>query len=118
METSLAIAKLNLQKIEYKYQRKKKDLFAEIESIEQSLSQAQKNITSYIPFIRSSVENREQEAQNYQLKASLIQDYIQAIENEFEAFNSQLKAKVEFQKDLLKYDDLLDRLLVEKNQTP
>ena len=117
-KTSLAIAKLNLQKIEYKYQRKKKDLFAEIESIEQSLSQAQKNITSYIPFIRSSVENREQEAQNYQLITSSIQDYIQAIENEFGAFHSQLKAKVEFQKDLLKYDDLLDRLLVEKNQTP
>ena len=96
----------------------KKDLFAEIQSIEQSLSQAQKNITSYIPFIRSSVENREQEAQNYQLITSSIQDYIQAIENEFGAFHGQLKAKVEFQKDLLKYDDLLDRLLVEKNQTP
>lgn len=117
-KTSLAIAKLNLQKIEHKYERKKKDLIAEIESIEQSLSQAKKNITAYIPFIHSSIKNREQEAQNYQLNTSSIQDYIQAIENEFEAFQSQLKAKVEFQKELLRYDDLLDRLLIEKNQSP
>ena len=37
-KTSLAIAKLNLQKIDYRYERKQKDLFAEIEAIEQSLS--------------------------------------------------------------------------------
>lgn len=117
-KTSLAIAKLNLQKIEHKYERKKKDLFAEIEAIEQSLLQARKNIIAYIPFIQSSIKNREQEGKNYQLKTSSIQDYIQAIENEFEAYHSQLKAKVEFQKELLKYDDLLDRLLVEKNQSP
>ena len=61
---------------------------------------------------------RKQEAKNYQLKTSSIQDYIQSIENEFEAYHSQLKAKVDFQKELLKYDDLLDRLLLEKNQSP
>ena len=117
-KTSLAIAKLNLQKIDYKYERKYKDLFAEIESIEQSLQQAITNINSYISFIQSSINNRIQEAENYQEHTSSIQDYIQAIENEFEAYHSQLKAKVEFQKELLKYDNLLDRLLVEKNQSP
>ena len=66
----------------------------------------------------SYIDNRKQEAKNYQLKTSSIQDYIQSIENEFEAYHSQLKAKVDFQKELLKYDDLLDRLLLEKNQSP
>ena len=37
---------------------------------------------------------------------------------EFEAYHSQLKAKVDFQKEFLKYDDLLDRLLLEKNHSP
>lgn len=117
-KTSLAIAKLNLQKINYRYERKQKDLFAEIEAIEQSLSQAEENLTSYNRYIQSSIDNRKQEAKNYQLKTSSIQDYIQSIENEFEAYHSQLKAKVDFQKELLKYDDLLDRLLLEKNQSP
>jgi hypothetical protein len=117
-QTSLAVAKLNLQKIDYKYERKQKDLFAEIESMEQSLGQAITNINAYLPFIQSSINNRVQEAKNYQLQTSSIQDYIQAIDNEFEAYHSQLKANVEFQKELLKYDNLLDRLLVDKNQSP
>jgi hypothetical protein len=86
--------------------------------MEQSLGQAITNINAYLPFIQSSINNRVQEAKNYQLQTSSIQDYIQAIDNEFEAYHSQLKANVEFQKELLKYDNLLDRLLVEKNQSP
>ena len=64
--------------------------------------------------LESSIDNRKQEAKNYQLKTSSIQDYIQSIENEFEAYHSQLKAKVDFQKEFLKYDDLLDRLLLKR----
>lgn len=117
-ETSLAVAELNLKKIEHKYNRKKQDLIAEIESIEQSLFQAKKNIASYPSFILSSIKNREQEAQSYKLKTASIKDYIQAIENEFDAYNSQLKAKIQFQEDLLKYENLLDRLLTDTNQIP
>lgn len=61
---------------------------------------------------------REQEAQSYKLKTASIKDYIQAIENEFDAYNSQLKAKIQFQEDLLKYENLLDRLLTDTNQIP
>jgi outer membrane protein TolC len=93
-ETSLAVAELNLKKIEHKYNRKKQDLITEIESIEQSLFQAKKNIASYPSFILSSIKNRELEAQSYKLKTASIKDYIQAIENEFDAYNSQLKAKI------------------------
>lgn len=117
-ETSLAVAQLNLQKINHKYNRKKQDLMAEIKSIEQSLVEAKKNIASYPQFILSSIKNREQEAQNYQLKKASIIDYIQAIENEFDAYNSQLKAKIQFQEEFLEYEDLLDRLIAENNQIP
>ena len=117
-ETSLAVAQLNLQKINHKYNRKKQDLMAEIKAIEQSLVEAKKNIASYPQFILSSIKNREQEAQNYQLKTASIIDYIQAIENEFDAYNSQLKAKIQFQEEFLEYEDLLDRLITENNQIP
>lgn len=91
---------------------------AEIKSIEQSLVEAKKNIASYPQFILSSIKNREQEAQNYQLKKASIIDYIQAIENEFDEYNSQLKAKIQFQEEFLEYEDLLDRLIAENNQIP
>jgi hypothetical protein len=64
------------------------------------------------------LNNPSTRSKNYQLQTSSIQDYIQAIDNEFEAYHSQLKANVEFQKEFQKYDNLLDRLLVEKNQSP
>jgi hypothetical protein len=53
----------------------------------------------------------------YPLNGQII-DYIQAIENEFDAYNSQLKAKIQFQEEFLEYEDLLDRLITENTQIP
>lgn len=115
---SLEISKLQLAKYTHNYQRKKKDLTAEIMALQQSLKEARTILNTYPNLINTSEKNRTQSLKNHQLGKHSIDEVIDAYTDELRVKLDSIDAKIDYQKDLIDLKNLLDCLLVSETHSP
>ena len=115
---SLAISKLQLAKHEHTYQRKKQELTADIYSLQQSLIDPKSIIISYEDLIASSVENRIENLKALHHKITSIDSVIDAYADEIRVKLDAIKARTDYQKDLINLKNLLDILLLSETHSP
>lgn len=114
--TELRKSRLQLRKIQINYHDRLRTLLAELTALNQSLPRTEKSLADYQDLIQKAIDSHREIDQQYQDQSQSIEELLRAIEREYTIRHDHLDAAIDYQRDLLDYDNLLDRLLPKQKE--
>lgn len=113
-EKDLAVAKLNLRKLQIDYDNAFKDVLSDVRALEVELKLNEKTLFGYQDAINDMAADIQTQYTNYLNKSITIAELLDIYKEKRDIELDHVSTMIDYQQNILKYDDKLDRIIATK----
>jgi hypothetical protein len=110
-EKNLAVAKLNLEKLNLDYQSKLQNITAEIKSLDIALKLDKESIDDYPTLLNDIQAESNLQLENYQQKIITLKDVFDTLKQKRDTLLDYVDLVLNYQLNILEYNDILDNII-------
>lgn len=113
-ESNFQVAELGMKKLRIAYSDKLQDLHVDLSLLDIAIRSDKQSIKRYAKLIEFAVKNKDLEQENFTKSHKLLRVLLAAFDEEIDSKISHLSAVIDNQRKIIKYDNLLDRIIIYK----